>query len=167
MKKTYEKEQYFEWLALPKEQRKPKSKREFARKIGVQYITLMAWQRGKDLQPKDKGGYSDITKQTALTKQIGDLPVEEQIQVFDKLLFSIARNPNASSKDRELFAKRYGLLVEKKEMKVGISLNADQIAQQHIENQRWLREHGYLEVAGVGQVQPEPGLLPEEIWDDK
>ena len=144
-------ELYNIWKLPPKKERLPHSKAEFARQHGISVQTLCYWDK--------KDAPADISK------RIADLSVEEQIKIFDRLLFAIIQNPHATAKDRELFGKRYGLLVEKKEAKVEIGLTADEITRRNLEAERRLREEVYraLPRPGVEEVQGISPLLSNEI----
>lgn len=88
-----------------------------------------------------------------------DATLVRKINEMDEAVFS-AGKINKIAKMAELWYKRKGLLIEKS-LNVEVKLSADDIARQHLENRKWLREQGYLGETGSGQVQPEPPLLSE------
>ena len=115
------KQEFRAWLMLPEAQRKPGSKSALARKLKVDISTLWRWEQGN--------GHIAIE----------DLSIEEKIKFFDKILFGLVRNPKTPSKDRELFAKRYGLLVDKS-INIEVKVDADEIARRNFEADRELQE---------------------------
>ena len=147
---------FFRWRQIPEVERSPSTFKEKARELGVRAETLTRW----------NGEYPAWLGKEVRSNgiDISNLSEEEQIKLFDKLLFKLALDPKAPTKNRELFGKRYGLFVEKQEVK--IELNAEQLAREHLESRRWLKEHGYLEETGMGEVQPKPPLLFEALRND-
>lgn len=138
--------------------REPKSKAAFCRSIGITVPTFNKYEelfrRGRKLKPE--------TNHT----ELDELPIDEKIKIFDRLLFQLVQDPKTPSKDRELFAKRYGLLVDKTEHKVEIGFNAEDIARIRSEARRELEAEGFP-VKGDGEMRPEQSLLPQEVWEDK
>ncbi|GAG87844.1 unnamed protein product [marine sediment metagenome] len=99
-----------------------------------------------------------ITPQTIIRwdkeqPNIDTLPVEEQIKMFDKLLYKLAIDKNSPAKLKELFAKRYGLLIDKSETKVKFELTADDLAREILGARR------ELEDKGMAQVQLRPSIF--------
>lgn len=83
------------WLKTSITTREPKSKAALCRKLGISVPTLNTIER----EPKSGNGFA----------KLDDLPTDEKVKIFDRLLFQLIQDPKTPSKDRELFAKRYGL----------------------------------------------------------
>jgi len=136
--------------------RKPKSKKAFCKSINITVPTFNKYEkefkRGRKLKSE--------TNHT----ELDELPIEEKIKIFDRLLFQLVQDPKTPSKDRELFAKRYGLLVDKTETKVKISADADELARLDAEAER--RARAFREQAGAPSLQERPPILPAEIRED-
>jgi len=136
---------YEKWKRVPKKERQPRTKIDFAKEHGVSIQTLMKWDK--------KPFHAD------LSKQIDELPVEEQIKVFKSLMFKIVQNPNAPSMDRKLFAQMHGLITDKAEVKVEVGLTADEITRRNLEAERQLRAEGYRALPRPG-MEKVPGISP-------
>ena len=136
---------YEKWKRVPKKEREPRTKIDFAKEHGVSIQTLMKWDK--------KPFHAD------LSKQIDDLSVEEQIKVFKSLMFKIVQNPNAPSMDRKLFAQMHGLITDKAEVKVEVGLTADEITRRNLEAERQLRAEGYRALPRPG-MEKVPGISP-------
>ena len=119
------------------------------KKDRLKAMVLDAWDRVEGREPP---------KRTVKGHEITDISEDEKVALARKIYID-AMAGRASARDKDLAVRMLGMLIEKHEVKVG--LTADEFARQHLENQRWLREHGYLEEAGVQQVQSEPPLLSE------
>lgn len=118
------KQEFLAWLALPEKQRKPRSKSALARKLKVDISTLWRWEQGD--------GHIVIE----------GLSIDEKIKIFDKMLFDLVQNPKTPSKDRELFAKRYGLLIDKS-INITVDITADEYARIRNEARRELEAEGF------------------------
>ena len=72
----------------------------------------------------------------------------------------MAIDPKSPAKVKELFAKRYGLLIDKTEISRKLEYDADAIASANFEAERRIRE--FRERDRVESVQERPALLPGE-----
>ena len=63
---------------------------------------------------------------------------------INEALIQACKNGNATA------LRLYFQMTEQIDKEDSIGITGDEIAKQHIENRRWLKEHGYLEEAGVG-----------------
>jgi hypothetical protein len=136
--------------------REPKSKKAFCKSIG---ITVPTFNKYEELFKQGR----KLKSETNHT-ELDELPIEEKIKIFDRLLFQLVQDPKTPSKDRELFAKRYGLLVDKTETKVKISADADELAR--IESEAERRARAFREQNRTPSLQERPSLLPAEIRED-
>jgi hypothetical protein len=129
--------------------REPKSKKAFCKSIG---ITVPTFNKYEELFKQGR----KLKSETNHT-ELDELPIEEKIKIFDRLLFQLVQDPKTPSKDRELFAKRYGLLVDKS-MQVNIDITADDIFRIREEARRELKEAGFLG-EGAGEMHGKPTIL--------
>jgi hypothetical protein len=143
-------QKYKIWLETPEDQRKPSTAAQFARDNNTTPQTLARWE-----QEINRGDNH---------KEIDELPVDEQIKIFDKLLYKLAIDPKSPAKVKELFAKRYGLLIDKTELSRKTEFNADDIATANFEAERRLKE--FRDRNRVEGVQERPALLPDKIRED-
>jgi hypothetical protein len=140
-----------DWLNTSITIRQPKSKQKFCDSVGMSVPTLNKIE--KDLRSGRKVQVGTLV--------IDDLPIEEKVKIFDSLLFQLVQDPKTPSKDRELFAKRYGLLVDKS-INVEVKIGADELFRARNAARRELEAQG-ITVAGSGKIRPEPPLLSQDI----
>jgi len=140
MLKPKDRQRIQDWLAQSPEDRQPKTQAELARQLNTTPQTIIR-----------------IGKEQKGALDVDALPVEEQIKMFDKLLYKLAIDKNSPAKLKELFAKRYGLLIDKSETRVKFELTADDLAAGVIRARR------ELESEGMAQVQSESALLSQNI----
>jgi hypothetical protein len=143
-------QKYKTWLETPEDQRLPATAAAFGRENSVPQQTLINWR-------------NEINRGSNRT-DFDDLPVEEKIKIFDGLLFQLVQDPKTPAKDRELFAKRYGLLIDKTELSRKTEFSADDIATANFEAERRLKE--FRDRNRVESVQERPALLPDKIRED-
>jgi len=145
---------YFSWLALPPEEREPATKKALAEQMGISPLTLINWDKA-------------VIKETEAPVEAydSDAWLRGRTDKADQALLKAVQmgSPGAI----KIFYQLLDRLVEKQEAKVEIGLSAAEIARQHIKNQKWLREHGYMENAGVGQVLPELPVFLGNIRESK
>lgn len=141
--KNEARKKFFDWLALPVEYRDPKTRVALAKKLGISVPTTYIWEKAQG------NGHVDIE----------NLTIEEKIKIFDKMLFDLIQNPKTPSKDRELFAKRYGLIMDKT-LNIEVKVDADEYTRLRNEARRELEAEGFLD-KGAGKVRPEPLILPK------
>jgi len=164
MKKAGEKRQRIAiWLKTPILEQKPKAvllkdlninRTTFERiKAGIildkKPTSTELRQRAKGLKPIVKGAW-----QMAELLDVETLPLTAQKQLFDKLLFQIAMNPASSAKDRELYARRYGLFLDKSQQEVTHKFDASEHFGIWREAQKRLSELS-------GSTNRSSGLLPK------
>lgn len=135
------------WHNTPIKKRYPKSQAGLCRQLGIDPVTFRIWRK-----EWESDGHKPI--------DIGDLPIEEKVKIFDQLLFDLVQDPKTSAKDRELFMKRYGLLVDKSETKVKFELSAEDLSRE------FLRARRELEAEGNNQMLTRPALLSQPILLD-
>lgn len=140
----------YEWWDTPKPLREPASKAALARKLGITVPTITAWLKTRTDKHSNFESQSD----------------EAKIKLFDQLLFQLASDPKSPAKYKELFARRYGLLLDKSEQKLNIGFDADEIARIRNKARRDLESSGIPHI-GDGEVCPQPVLLPQDIREDK
>lgn len=145
-------QQSLDWLNTSITIRQPKSKQKFCDSIGISVPTLNKIDTERGKKPRFD------------TPNIDDLPIDDKIKLFDSLLFQLIQDPKTPSKTLELFAKRYGLLVDKSETKVNIVFNADEYARIDAEAER--RSRDFREQNRTLGLQEKPLLLPSEIRED-
>ena len=80
-------------------------------------------------------------------QDIAEISEDERLALARKI-YQDAMTHGASAKDKDLAVRMLGMLIDRQEVKVG--LTGDEIARQHLENRKWLAEHGYGEDKGVG-----------------
>lgn len=160
-----QKQQAREWFGLtPQErcdQKLPFNEQELAELLGIKKVKTIRdwrveWKKLEQAKQEPNGAipsYDSVEWLTGRTSQM------------DEALTKACQMGNAQA--LKLYYQITNRLIEKSEQKVQLELNADEIATQYIENRKWLREHGYLAENGMGQVLPEPALLPENIREDK
>jgi hypothetical protein len=144
-------EKAIKWLNTSITIREPKYKAAFCREIGISAPTLDKIE--KDLRSGKKVQIAGVV--------FDELPIDEKIRVFDDLLFKLIQDPKTPSKDRELFAKRYGLLIDKS-VNVEVKIGADELFRARNEARRELEAEGFS-VVGGGKVRPEPPLLSKDV----
>ena len=153
---------------------------DIAKHLGVKRGTVTKWLKelpeyiDAQIKEEEELGRCDLITKAQKAIYIEAQPKTEeeeaaklvnQIKAMDEAVFEAATIKHIS-KMAELWYKRQGLLIEKTEQKIEVKVDATELARQHAENQRWLRDNGYLGDAGVGQVFTEPALLPETIRED-
>jgi hypothetical protein len=154
MAESAKKVTYYHWLNIPPEQRFPSTKAEWARMNNVTHATLNNWDKGFTEWKKLQGSNGSVAK-------LEGLDGESVVQQFVKLMGQLALDPTRPAKDRELFAKMAGLLIDRSEQKVTLELTGDDYANIEREARRRNLEEGYS--IGEGKMQGQPDLLPQEI----
>jgi len=130
---------FAEWLSLPEEEREPKTIRALAEQLGKAESTLWLWK-------------AQLTKLD-----------DDEVDRFKRKLYRDAMKPNATGKDKELYARMKGLLVDKQETKVTLELSADERARRELEAERREREWRSREGYRVEVMSEEPALLHNEV----
>ncbi len=129
----------------------PVSWKSMAKYLGVTQQTLINWR--KELENGE------------VNKVDIEVPTEDKIKLFDDLLFQLASSPNSPAKYKELFARRYGLLLDKIEETHKLEVTADDYFRIRREAENRVREHNE-QLGGDRSVLPEPHLLPEQVCVD-
>lgn len=99
-------QKWYDWEISPLEERQPPTQKELARELGCTEQTLINWRK-------------------KLTETV-PLDLEARIQRMDDSLYNDAMKTGATAKMKELWYKRFGLLVDKSEQKVKFELTADE-----------------------------------------
>jgi hypothetical protein len=134
--------------------REPKSKSAFCRSIGITVPTFNKYEvefRRKGKINRNNGGIPDADD------------LARQIEVMDNAVYT-AGSINKIAKMAELWYRRHNLLVDKSEVKVKISADADELARIDAEAER--RARTFREQVGAPSLQERPPLLPAEIRED-
>ncbi len=104
-----------------------------------------AWDRTEGREPPKR-----TSKGAEITEVSGDERIALERKVYNDAIAS-----DATKGDKELAVRMLGMLIERQEVKVG--LTADELTRRNLEAERQLREGGYR----VEEVQEEPSLLSE------
>ena len=144
-----------EWKNTSITIREPKYKAGLCRELVISLPTL-----NKYLNPPKK-------KKDKIDKAIDTLAgfTEEELMAFERRAYRRAMEEGASAKHMELFAKLQGMLVDKSEMKVKVSADADELARIDEEAER--RASDFRKQNRTPSVQEVPSLLPDKIREDK
>jgi len=148
-------EKAIKWLNTSITIRQPKSKQKFCDRVGISVPTLNKWEA--ELRSGKKISLGGVV--------LDDLPAEEQVKVFKRLLFKMVQDPKTPAKDRELFAKMNGLIIDKS-INLEVKIGADELFRARNEARRELEGSGFT-VVGSGEVRPQPSLLSEDLREDK
>ena len=135
------------WLRTPYNRRKPKSRAQFCRDKHISPSTLRNIELGMG------NGNSKVDNVIDLLKGFSD----EELALFDRKVYEKAMQDNASAKDRELFAKMQGKLIDKSETRVKLELSAEDLSRE------FLRARRELESSGDNEVLTRPTLLSRPI----
>ena len=153
------KQQIFDWLDTPPDQRVPPSKKEFRESIHISYKTFNRMQYAWEVEKLDKKrrAQSVIQAQNAINAELEEKATRpnDVEEVLQALHIMATQKHNAFAAKVYLQAK--GELVEKAEHKVEVGLSADEITKRNFEAERRLQRGGYR----VATVQNESPLLPE------
>ncbi len=166
--KTEERKLALGWMGMSTTERYnkglPLNDKEMRKRLGVKASTWCGW-TNQYAEQKKRDVY--MSAHPMVDKKVEPEVVEieynsetylnDQTEVVDKALIQACDNNNAQA--LKIYYQLTKRLIEEK--KVTIGLTADEIAKQHLGNQQWLREQGYLGTAGIRQVQSEPTLLSE------
>lgn len=160
--KEKEREIFYAWLDTPPEERVPKQRKELCKQLGVSQVATYVWRNERERKRKDEElGLSPDRRFARLSSLIMEF-TPQQIWEFKKKVYEKAMSPDAKAKDRELFGRLEGLIVEKKEHKVKVGFDADELARAEFEFERKRREWDESRAAGrVEIVQGESRLLPD------
>ena len=149
-----------EWFAMDDVARfkaaLPMDKQKLARHLRVSLTTIKEWE-SRYFANRIGENLEEAGKLEVVEGDVVDYSRDEVQEVLDALHQMATKGKSAFAAKTFLQAK--GEFIEKSEVKVG--LTADEIARQHLENRRWLRENGYLEKGGIRQVQSKSPLLPK------
>jgi len=128
-------EQLAQWLALPEDEREPKTLVDWSKQHGVTDVTAWNWK-----------------------KQITVKPELSEVELFKMRLYKEATKVGAPAKTMELWAKLNGLFEDKTERKEFEFKPSDYIKNRE-KARRELEEEGF----GSREVQSIPSLLPDEV----
>lgn len=145
----------FEWADTSPKVRLPNTKQKFCDGIGISTPTFDTWIKERK---NGKGDHLD-----AVIDQLADL-TDEDMARFRRQVYKRAMEANASAKHMELNAKLEGMLVEKTEIRVKLSDDADELARLDAEADR--RTKAFREQDGTPSLQEEPPILLGEIRED-
>lgn len=175
--KSLEKGMYFEWKNIPKEEKKsrglPMSQKEMGKQLGVDEATTKRWNlefRTFDLANKttEAKKYTDLAREN-IDEALGnrDLTDEEKIKFFDKCLFELVKDSGTRTKPlMELFARRYGLLLDNVSQTHTFEIGADEHFRIRKEAQRRISEvSGGTD--GTGGLRQKQRLLSDKVREDK
>jgi len=138
------------WMNTPPKERIPSTQKQFSALNDVTQVTLSKWRRAYE-------------RETGIIE--GTQSQESRIKAFIDKVYTDAMKPSATGKDKELNAKIMGLLIEKKEVKVG-RLEDDEyyaIRNKAIAEIEQLRP---WENGGDREMRNKPALLLEEPSED-
>ena len=133
------KQRVIEWLKTPRIYRNPTNREGLAKELGISVSTISTYAQTL----RKEGSLPVLAKSDkkfdALSRQLMDFTPEEILE-YKRHVYDTAMEKDSSAKDKELFAKIQGLIVDKSEAKVRLELTADDIARRNLEAERKLRE---------------------------
>lgn len=137
--------------------REPRSKAALARKIGCTVQTIDNIKKEKKISPEAE-----------LDELIDKLAAMDETQrvAFKLRVYQRAMEPKSSAKHMELYARlgEDGRILDKSEMKVKLSLDADELARINLEAERRARE--FREGNRMENLQDRPSLLSEKVSEN-
>ena len=143
-----------EWKNTSITIREPKYKAGLCRELAISLPTL-----NKYLNPPKK-------KKDKIDQAIDTLAgfTEDELMAFERRAYRRAMEDGASAKHMELFAKLQGMLVDKSEMKVKVSADADELARIDAEAER--RASDYRKPNRTEDLSERPPILLGETRED-
>ena len=108
---------------------------EVERKQQLKATVMDAWDRVEGREPP---------KRTSKGYEIKEISDDERLALARKVYLD-AMTQGASAKDKDLAVRMLGMLIDRQEVKVG--LTGDELARRNLEAERQLREGGYLDAS--------------------
>lgn len=142
----------FEWYDNSPKVRLPRTKQKFCDGIGISTVTFDTW-----IKERKNGNKAKLD---GVIDQLADLSEDEKSR-FRHRVHERAMETGSSAKLMELNAKLFGMLIEKTEVKVEVSANADELAR--IDEEANRRAKALREQDRAPSLQERPILLPEKI----
>ena len=133
------KQRVIEWLKTPRIYRNPTNREGLAKELGISVSTISTYAQTL----RNEGSLPVLAKSdkkfNALSKQLMEFTPEEILE-YKRHVYDTAMEKDSSAKDKELFAKIQGLIVDKSKVEMRLELTADDIARRNLEAERKLRE---------------------------
>ena len=133
------KQRVIEWLKTPRIYRNPTNREGLAKELGISVSTISTYAQTL----RKEGSLPVLAKSdkkfNALSRQLMDFTPEEILE-YKRHVYDTAMEKDSSAKDKELFAKIQGLIVDKSKVEMRLELTADDIARRNLEAERKLRE---------------------------
>ena len=149
----------FQWLNLGREERiasnLPTNQKDFAYSIGIGTTKMKEYRR--EFFALNMKGRIDHSYNNGEGQNNAEISGDERLALARKV-YTDAMRQGASAKDKDLAVRMLGMLIDRQEVKVGLS--ADEIARRNTEAERELEEwHRRKAGQGVEEVQEGHPLL--------
>ena len=158
------KQRVIEWLKTPRIYRNPTNREGLAKELGISVSTISTYAQTL----RKEGSLPVLAKSdkkfNALSKQLMEFTPEEILE-YKRHVYDTAMEKDSSAKDKELFAKIQGLIVDKSDVKVKFELSADELAR--IEQQARERNIGEGLAVGEGTLPRQLPVFSPKIRQDK